>query len=212
MSLHEEHRLARARRWWVGARITGERGFPNPLALICQPSPPAKPFPYGDGSARVPASGRQRRHFPHLVRPAFSGSPAARQAAGLLWSYHSDTLVTCIDSALVLQGFRDPASIPFYSAVTIPRGRILGVLARLSLGRSEGSSSGSGTKSTGLIVRRRTPHDKQRPRVALTQPGSPHRARRSLDRCSDENCHPRCRCADHMEYIAGYALPPYVVG
>jgi hypothetical protein len=30
---------------------------------------------------------------------------------GLLWAYHSDTLVTCIDSALVLQGFRDPAGV-----------------------------------------------------------------------------------------------------
>jgi hypothetical protein len=30
---------------------------------------------------------------------------------GLLWAYHSDTLVTCIDTALVLQGFRDPAGI-----------------------------------------------------------------------------------------------------
>jgi len=30
---------------------------------------------------------------------------------GLLWPYHSGTLVTCIDSALVLQGFRDPAGV-----------------------------------------------------------------------------------------------------
>ena len=26
-----------------------------------------------------------------------------------------------------------------------------------------------------------------------------------------ESCHPRYRCADHIQYIAGYALPPYLV-
>jgi hypothetical protein len=26
-----------------------------------------------------------------------------------------------------------------------------------------------------------------------------------------EGYHPRYRCVDHMQYIAGYALPPYVV-
>jgi hypothetical protein len=26
-----------------------------------------------------------------------------------------------------------------------------------------------------------------------------------------EGCHPRYRCADHLQYIAGYALLPYLV-
>jgi hypothetical protein len=30
---------------------------------------------------------------------------------GLLWPYHTGTLVTCIDSALILQGFQDPAGV-----------------------------------------------------------------------------------------------------
>jgi hypothetical protein len=25
-------------------------------------------------------------------------------------------------------------------------------------------------------------------------------------------CHPRYHCEDHLQYIAGYALPPYIAG
>lgn len=47
--------------------------------------------------------------------------------------------------------------------------------------------------------------------LSLTQPDPP--AERDVPPMQRrENCHPRYRCADHMEYIAGYALPPYVVG
>ena len=47
--------------------------------------------------------------------------------------------------------------------------------------------------------------------LALTQPVP--RAEReppALPIQRQESCHPRYRCADPVEYIAGYALPPYV--
>jgi hypothetical protein len=31
-----------------------------------------------------------------------------------------------------------------------------------------------------------------------------------VKRLPGERSHPRYRCADHVEYIAGYALPPYL--
>jgi hypothetical protein len=84
----------------------------TPLAIVCQPPPPAKPFPYGDVvplgfllravNAGISPSLPVRRMLEDLLRD---------KRQGLLWAYHSETLVTCIDSALVLQGFRDPAGI-----------------------------------------------------------------------------------------------------
>jgi hypothetical protein len=80
--------------------------------MICQPQPPAKPFPYGDLvplgfllralNADTSPNSPVRRGLEDLLRD---------KRQGLLWAYHSDTLVTCIDSALVLQGVRDPAGI-----------------------------------------------------------------------------------------------------
>jgi hypothetical protein len=109
----EERRLALAgRRGREALASLADEASRTPLALVCQPPPPAKPFPYGD---LVPLGFLLRAVNAH----AAPGSPVRRgledllrsKRQGLLWAYHSDTLVTCIDSALVLQGFRDPAGV-----------------------------------------------------------------------------------------------------
>jgi hypothetical protein len=113
LSSAEEQRLARARRRGREALASLADGASRtPLALICQPPPPARPFPYGD---LVPLG--------FLLRAINAGAPdhaAVRRGLedqlrdkrqGLLWAYHTGTLVTCIDSALVLQGFLDQAGI-----------------------------------------------------------------------------------------------------
>ena len=113
MSSPEEHRLALARRRGREALASlADEASRTPLALICQPPPPAKPFPYGDlvplgfllraVNAATSPSSPVRRGLEDLLRD---------KRPGLLWAYHSDTLVTCIDSALVLQGFRDAAGV-----------------------------------------------------------------------------------------------------
>ena len=113
MSSPEEQRLARAKgRGREALASLAEEASQTPLALICQPPLTADPFPYGDlvplgfllravNAGTSPAS-PVRRGLEDLLRD---------KRQGLLWAYHSDTLVTCIDSALVLQGFRDPAGI-----------------------------------------------------------------------------------------------------
>jgi hypothetical protein len=42
-------------------------------------------------------------------------------------------------------------------------------------------------------------------------PTNPSAERDALPMKRREGCHPRYRCADHIQYIAGYALPPYLV-
>lgn len=114
MSSLEEQRLAWARERGREAVVAlAEEACRTPMPLICQPPPPIKPFAYGD---LVPLG--------FLLRAVncvdACGAPLARRGLedllrsrrqGLLWAYHSDTLVTCIDSTLVLQGFRDPAGV-----------------------------------------------------------------------------------------------------
>ena len=56
---------------------------------------------FGPSSAASPTS-PVRRALEDLLRD---------KRQGLLWPYHTDTLVTCVDSALVMQGFRDPAGV-----------------------------------------------------------------------------------------------------
>ena len=113
MSSSEEQRLARARdRGWAALASLADEALRTPLALVCQPPPPAKPSPYGDvvplgfllRAVNVAASPTSpvRRALEDLLRD---------KRQGLLWPYHTDTLVTGIDSALVLQGFRDPAGV-----------------------------------------------------------------------------------------------------
>ena len=113
LSYSEERHLDRARDRGRGALASlAEEACRTPLSLVCQPPPPAKPFPYGD---LVPLG--------FLLRAVKSSSPVASpvrhaledllrdKRQGLLWAYHTNTLVTCIDSALVLQGFEDPAGV-----------------------------------------------------------------------------------------------------
>ena len=49
--------------------------------------------------------------------------------------------------------------------------------------------------------------------VCVTQPGPPVGSDAVLPMGrGDDGCHPRYRCEDHIEYIAGFALPPYIAG
>jgi hypothetical protein len=45
--------------------------------------------------------------------------------------------------------------------------------------------------------------------LSLTHAGPPT-GRDALPAQRGESCHPRYRCADHVEYIAGHPLPPYL--
>ncbi len=380
MSSSEEQRLDWARRRGGEALASlADEASRTPLPLICQPPPPAKPFPYGD---LVPLGFLLR-----AVKAGTSPTPPVQRALedllrdkrqGLLWAYHSDTLVTCIDSALVLQGLLDPASIealelfadgrggyfpqlcsekperdkmtitahnghwcqpeygttclasalraeaglgrktsvqylaeryesrsglyfanpymvdwalawalhgvasatalrerlaadilasanedgsfgrydvpvstalailalsslgvggevvrrarlrlaglmmtdgtwpsstPFYSAVKVPRERLPGgVLARLMLGERQGQLLwlGGGVYAVSLYVDGYRTISSALASLALMPPG-PSAERDALPMQRRESCHPRYRCADHIQYIADYALPPYLV-
>ena len=109
----EERRLALAsERGREAVASLAREACLSTMPLICRPPPPVEPFAYGDlvplgfllRAVNVDACGTSavRRDLIDLLR-------GRRQ--GLLWPYHSGTLVTCIDSALVLQGFRDPAGV-----------------------------------------------------------------------------------------------------
>ena len=82
------------------------------MPLTCRPPPPAEPFAYGD---LVPLGFLLRTVAadPEGTSPVRQGLEALLRGRrqGLLWPYHTGTLVTCIDSALVLQGFDDPAGV-----------------------------------------------------------------------------------------------------
>ncbi len=45
--------------------------------------------------------------------------------------------------------------------------------------------------------------------LALTQADPTTERNATLPMQDRDGCHPRYRCEDHMEYIAGFALPPY---
>jgi hypothetical protein len=124
LSSSAEQRLAGARRRGREALASlADEASRTPLALICQPPPPAKPFPYGDVvplgfllravNARTSPTSPLRRVLEDLLRD---------KRQGLLWAYHTDTLVTCIDSALVLQGFGDPSGIEALEVFSDGRG------------------------------------------------------------------------------------------
>ncbi|MGH3148415.1 MAG: hypothetical protein ACRDTR_21750, partial [Rubrobacter sp.] len=84
----------------------------DPMPPTCRPPPPVEPFEYGD---LVPLGFLLRTiaAYTEGTSPVRQGLEALLRGKrqGLLWPYHSGTLVTCIDSALVLQGFRDPAGV-----------------------------------------------------------------------------------------------------
>ncbi len=95
-----------------GGRLAGERSLPYHHAPdLPAPAAGGAPRVRGLGSARDPAQGRQRRRLRHLGCRRDLVDLLRGRRQGLLWPYHSGTLVTCIDSALVLQGFRDPAGV-----------------------------------------------------------------------------------------------------
>jgi hypothetical protein len=379
----EERRLALAReRGREAVASLAREACLNTMPLICRPPPPVEPFAYGDlvplgfllRAVNVDTYGTSavRRDLEDLLR-------GRRQ--GLLWPYHSGTLVTCIDSALVLQGFRDPAGVealeifangrcgylpqlcseeperdrmtvtpqnrhwcqpdygttclvtalraeaglegktsigylaggfesrsglyfanpymmdwalawalqggasttalrerlateilasmnednsfgrydvpvstalailalvslgvggqtvrrarlrladfmmpdgrwaastPFYSALTIPRERCPGgLLARLMLGERRGHLAWieGAVRAVSLYIDEHHAISTALAVLSLTQPDPPVARSAALPMGrGDGGCHPRYRCEDHMEYIAGYALPPYIAG
>ena len=103
--------LARERGREAVASLAREASMAS-VPLICRPPPPVKPFAYGD---LVPLGFLLRAIAADTdgTSPARRGLEAVLRAGrqGLLWPYHTGTLVTCIDSALVLQGFGDPAGV-----------------------------------------------------------------------------------------------------
>jgi hypothetical protein len=108
-----------------------------------------------------------------------------------------------------------PLSTPFYSAVKIPRERLPGgVLARLMLGERQGQLLwlDGGVYAVSLYVDGYRTISSALASLALMPPvRSAERDAPALPMQRRESCHPRYRCADHIEYIAGYALPPYLV-
>jgi hypothetical protein len=106
-----------------------------------------------------------------------------------------------------------PVSTPFYSAVKIPRERLPGgLLARLMMGERQGQLLWleDGVYAVSLYVDGYRTISSALASLSLTQPG-PSAERDVLPMHRRESCHPRYRCADHIAYIAGYALPPYLV-
>jgi hypothetical protein len=106
-----------------------------------------------------------------------------------------------------------PSSIPFYSAVKIPQERLPGgVLARLMLGERRGQLLWveGGAYAVSLYVDGYCTISSALASLSLMHPG-PTAGRGAPLMQRRESCHPRYRCADHMEYIANYALPPYLV-
>jgi len=108
-----------------------------------------------------------------------------------------------------------PSSIPFYSAVKIPRERLPGgVLARLMLGERQGQLLWleGGVYAVSLYVDGYRTISSALASLSLMTPGpSAEHDAPALPIQRRGSCHPRYRCPDHIAYIAGYALPPYLV-
>lgn len=99
--------------------------------------------------------------------------------------------------------------------VKIPRERLPGgVLARLMLGERQGQLLwlGDGVYAVSLYVDGYRTISSALASLSLMPPGSSaeHDAP-ALPIQRRGSCHPRYRCPDHIAYIAGYALPPYLV-
>lgn len=100
----QRHRESARARVQEALRDLTAESIQRSLPLTCQPPASLAPFEYGDVVplgfllAAVPPGSKEHRQLRGLLE-------ARRQ--GSLWAYHRDTLVTCTDSALVLQGFDD---------------------------------------------------------------------------------------------------------
>ena len=106
-----------------------------------------------------------------------------------------------------------PSSIPFYSAVKIPQERLPGgVLARLMLGERQGQLLWveGGVYAVSLYVDGYRTIGSALASLSLTPP-APYAERDALPVQRAKSCHPRYRCADHVQYISDHALPPYLV-
>jgi hypothetical protein len=108
-----------------------------------------------------------------------------------------------------------PSCTPFYSTLQVPRERMpAGMLARLMLGERQGQFlwlEGQ-VHAVSLYVDGYRMISSALSYLALTPPDPSSESNfTALPMHRRESCHPRYRCADHIQYIADYALPPYLV-
>jgi hypothetical protein len=117
---------------------------------------------------------------------------------------------------LMMPDGRWAASIPFYSALTIPREHYPGgLLARVVLGERRGQLAWleGAVRAVSLYIDEHHLISTALAVLSLTQPGPRVERDAALPMGKgDGGCHPRYRCEDHVEYIMGHALPPYIAG
>lgn len=121
---------ARNRSFQALAKLT-EEACQQPMAMTCQPPPPAKPFPYGDlvplgfvlkalNAAEILSDHAESSSSGNKATNPETTILEARQTLsqfllskrqGNLWAFHTHRLITSTDSALVLQGFNDLEAI-----------------------------------------------------------------------------------------------------
>jgi len=97
--------------------LLADQAVTNHLGMTCKPPPPQEAFSYGDVvplafllkamEVDPPDSenGAELRVWSRVRESLLS------KRKGLLWSYHTGGLVTCTDSALVLQAFQNPDGV-----------------------------------------------------------------------------------------------------
>jgi hypothetical protein len=95
------------------ARELAQRSCGEQLAMTCQPPPPRTPFPRGDLvplgfllNSLTKDSRNEGENERGALREKLGGAKR-----GAFWAFHTNTLVTSTDSALVLQGMPDRENI-----------------------------------------------------------------------------------------------------
>ena len=92
----------------------GQQACKDSMPMLCQPPPPAKPFPFGDlvplgfllkALRSASAEPSIRKTFNKLEKLVLN------KRQGELWSFHAEDITTSTDSALVLLGIQDPEAI-----------------------------------------------------------------------------------------------------
>jgi hypothetical protein len=113
MRASEDRTKAGFSRALAACALLAKRATTEPLAMTCQPPPPAAPFPYGD---LVPL-GFLLRALNLVPEGPLSGARhfveqklLAAQSSGL-WAFHTGRLVTATDSVLILMGLAEPSSV-----------------------------------------------------------------------------------------------------
>ncbi len=106
---------------------------------------------------------------------------------------------------------RCPAGIPFYSTAVVAQDRFpAGTLTRLMLGERPGQFAWVEGQVHAVSLYLDEHHMIATSLTMLALPGNPVASLTTPPIKKRGSCHQRYRCTDHMEYIAGYAVPPYV--